>query len=381
MKILPFLLIFLVILTVYSLANYYLFIRGVQAFSPEPAAKRWITITYILVSYSFFAGILLERAASSAFSEWVFRIGSLWLPFMLYFLFAVILIDLARMANHLLPFLPEGLGNFKQSIGLAVVIVVLGLVGYGLVNASSVQIRRLTLEIDKKVTGTSEIKVLMASDIHLGALIGARSEKKLLSIINREQPDLVLFCGDLIDSEIAPVLRKKLGSHLQEIEAPLGVYAITGNHEYIGGIKKSLEYLKSIHINMLLDSTIVLPNGIQLIGRNDRSAMHGNSGQKPLEELLSEVDHAKPIIVMNHQPYNLDEASNAHVDLHLSGHTHHGQMWPFNYITQAMFEVSWGYKKKGNSHFYVSSGFGTWGPPVRLGNRPEVVLFDIKFSK
>jgi uncharacterized protein len=380
MKILTFLLIFLVILLIYSLANFYLFSRGVQAFSIEPPIKRCFAIVYFLVTYSFFAGILLERAASSAFSEWVFRMGSLWLPFMLYFLFAVILIDLVRLANHVIPFLPEGIGNFKQSIGIAVVLVVTGIVVLGMINASSVQTRKLDLEIDKKVTGKPEIKVFMASDIHLGALIGAKSEKKLLELISREKPDLVLFCGDLIDSEIAPVLRKKLGSHLQEIEAPLGVYAITGNHEYIGGIRQSLAYLKSINIEVLVDSVLTLPNGITLVGRNDRSAMHGNGGQKPLNELLAAVDHAKPLIVMNHQPYNLDEASRAQVDLHLSGHTHHGQMWPFNYITRAMFEVSWGYKKKGNSHFYVSSGFGTWGPPVRLGNRPEVVLFTIQFK-
>lgn len=84
---------------------------------------------------------------------------------------------------------------------------------------------------------------------------------------------------------------------------------------------------------------------------------------------------------MNHQPYNLDEAMNANVDLHLSGHTHHGQLWPFNYITKAMFELSWGYLKKGNTNFYVSSGYGTWGPSIRIGNRPEVVVFDVQFDK
>ncbi len=381
MKILPFLLVFLVILAVYSLANYYLFLRGVQAFSLEQPVKRWVALVYLLVSYSFFVGIVLERVASSVISEWVFRIGSLWLPFMLYFLFAVILIDLVRLTNYIFPFLPEGMANFKQSIGIVIVVLVCGVVVYGLINASLVQTRRLCIEIDKKVTGKPDVKVFMASDIHLGALIGEKSEKKLLSMINQEKPDLVLFCGDLIDSEIAPVLRKNLGSHLQEIEAPLGVYAITGNHEYIGGIRQSLAYLKRINIEVLVDSVLTLPNGITLVGRNDRSAMHGNGGQKPLKELLATADHSKPLIVMNHQPYHLDEAFNANVDLHLSGHTHHGQMWPFNYITKAMFELSWGYKKKGTSHFYVSSGFGTWGPPVRLGNQPEVVLINIKFSK
>jgi predicted MPP superfamily phosphohydrolase len=161
----------------------------------------------------------------------------------------------------------------------------------------------------------------------------------------------------------------------------MGVYAVTGNHEYIGGINQSLDYLKSIHINVLVDSIITLPNGVQLIGRNDRAAGQGKNGRKPLAELFKGIDPAKPVIVMNHQPYNLSEASVLKTDLHLSGHTHHGQMWPFNYITQSMFELSWGYLKKDQTHFYVSSGFGTWGPAMRLGNRPEVVVFELTFGR
>ena len=220
----------------------------------------------------------------------------------------------------------------------------------------------------------------MASDLHLGALIGERREKHLLDIIREQKPDLVLLCSDLVDGEIAPVLRKNLGQHIHEINTPLGVYAISGNHEYIGGIHNTLPYLKSINIQMLMDETITLPNGIQLVGRKDRSAGRGPNGMKPLAMLLDSLDGVKPVIVMNHQPYNLEEAVNDKVDLHLSGHTHHGQLWPFNYITKRMFELSWGLLKKGTTNFYVSSGFGTWGPSVRIGNRPEVVIFNITFD-
>lgn len=138
--------------------------------------------------------------------------------------------------------------------------------------------------------------------------------------------------------------------------------------------------LKSINIRMLIDEVITLPNGIQLVGRNDHSAGRGSNAPKPLAELISGMDMTMPIIVMNHQPFNLQEAADAKVDLHLSGHTHNGQLWPFNYLTEAIFELSWGYLKKGTTNFYVSLGFGTWGPPVRTGNRPEVVVFKLKFE-
>lgn len=381
MRTLIFFIVFIVFLSIYSLANYYLYIRGIQTFVFLQPYKRWYTLFFILVSYSFFAGLILERTASSAFSEWVYRIGSFWLPVMLYLLMAVILIDFLRLIRPVLPVIPKLTPGGLQWLGFSVIALVAMLVVAGHINALSIKVRNISVDIDKPVSGQAQMRILMVSDIHLGALIGERREKHLVDIINEQKPDLVLICGDLIDSEIAPVLRKNLGRHLQEISTPMGIYAITGNHEYIGGIKTSLDYLRSININVLLDTMVVLPNGVQLVGRNDRSAAQGTTRQKPLSELLSTLDRNRPVVVMNHQPYRLEEASEQPVDLHLSGHTHHGQIWPFNYITKAIFEVSWGYLKKGNTHFYVSSGYGTWGPTVRLGNRPEVVIFDIHFKQ
>ena len=328
----------------------------------------------------FIAGSILERTATSAFSEWIYRIGSFWLAYMLYLVMAVVLIDIVRVFNHFIHFLPPFTEIMRFRLGLIVVSLVSVVVVAGHINALWINVKEIPLTIHKKVPGAPEVKILMASDIHLGALIGERREKHLLDIIREQKPDLVLLCGDLVDGEIAPVLRKKLGRHIQEIQTPLGVYAISGNHEYIGGIDKTLPYLKSIHIRMLIDEVITLPNGIQLVGRNDHSAGRGANAPKPLAELISGIDHEKPIVVMNHQPFNLQEAVDAQVDLHLSGHTHNGQLWPFNYITKAMFELSWGYLKKGDTHFYVSSGYGTWGPSVRTGNRPEVVIFKLKFD-
>ena len=100
----------------------------------------------------------------------------------------------------------------------------------------------------------------------------------------------------------------------------------------------------------------------------------------PLEELMKDIDHSKPIIVLDHQPFNLEESEEQGVDLQLSGHTHNGQMWPLTYITNKIYELSYGYLKKGNTHYIVSSGFGLWGPRVRLGSKSEVLLIDIRFD-
>lgn len=380
MRSITFLIFFSIVLLIYSSVNYYLYVRGLQAFSLSQPMKRWYIVIFWTVVSMFIVGSVLERTATSAFSEWIYRIGAFWLAFMLYLFIAVIVIDFVRILNYFFHFLPQFSQISKFRLGLTVFSVVSLIVIGGHINALRINVKEIPLTIHKKVLGSSEVKILMASDLHLGALIGERREKHLLDIIRFQKPDLVLLCGDLVDGEIAPVLRKKLGRHIQEIKTPLGVYAITGNHEYIGGIEKTLPYLRSINIHELVDEMVILPNGIQLVGRNDHSSGRGHQAPRPLAELMSAVDQTKPVIVMNHQPFNLGEVTEANVDLHLSGHTHNGQLWPFNYMTEAIFELSWGLMKKGNTNFYVSSGFGTWGPPVRVGNRPEVVVFKLKFE-
>jgi predicted MPP superfamily phosphohydrolase len=376
-----FLVFFSIVILIYATSNYYLFVRGLQVFSMNlPLRRSFILLFWTLVPL-FLIGSILERTYSSAFSEWIYRIGAFWLAFMLYFTIAAVLIDVIRIFNYFFHFLPVFSEIMKFRLGLAVVSIASLIVMGGHINALWINVKEIPLTIHKKVTGSPEVKILMASDIHLGALIGEHREKRLLEIIQEQKPDLVLLCGDLVDGEIAPVLRKNLGRHIQEIKTPLGVYAITGNHEYIGGIDKTLPYLKSINIRMLIDEVVTLPNGIQLVGRNDISAGRNSGIIKPLTELCAGLDSSRPVIVMNHQPYNLQEAVDSKVDLHLSGHTHNGQLWPFNYLIKGIFELSWGYLKKGDTNFYVSSGFGTWGPTVRTGNRPEVVVFKLKFDE
>lgn len=376
-----FLIFFSIVILIYLSSNIYLFVRGLQAFSINLTLKRTFIVVFWTLVPMFILGSVLERTFSSAFSEWVYRIGAFWLAFMLYFTIAAVLIDLVRIANYFFHFLPTFSAIMKLRLGLIVVSLVSVIVIAGHINALWINVKEIPLTIHKKVSGASEIKILLASDIHLGALIGERSEMRFLEIIREQKPDIVLLAGDLVDGEIAPVLRKNLGRHIQEITTPLGVYAISGNHEYIGGIDKTLPYLKSINIRMLLDEVITLPNGIQLVGRNDISSGKGVNERKSLAELTSDLDFSNPVIVMNHQPYDLQEAVESKVDLHLSGHTHNGQLWPFNYLIKSIFELSWGYLQKGNTHFYVSSGYGTWGPPVRVGNRPEVVVFKLKFDE
>jgi len=382
MRLTSFLIFFGTALLIYFSFNFYIYSRGLQAFSITPGWKRAYFILFWVVVSCFVIGEILEHTRSSLISEWIYRVGAFWLAFMLYFALTLLVFDVIRLANHFFHFLPELTQLFRFRLGLGTVALVSCLVVAGHINALNTQIRKFSLSIPKKITGSHSMRIVMASDIHLGALIGENREAKLVRLINAQKPDLVLLCGDLVDGDIASVLRKNLGKHLQEIKSVMGVYAIPGNHEYIGGIQKTLPYLESINIKELRDKVLVLPNGVQVIGRDDRDnrQMGEENRRKTLKELMVGLDKTFPVIVMNHQPFNLEETVDEGVDLQFSGHTHHGQLWPLNYITKAVFELSWGYLKKGNTNFYVSSGFGSWGPPVRLGNTPEVVVFDLKFE-
>ena len=127
--------------------------------------------------------------------------------------------------------------------------------------------------------------------------------------------------------------------------------------------------------------TACLEGGIFIVGREDRSsAGFGGRKRKPLDSLMADVDAAYPVVLMDHQPFGLGEAAGKGIDIQISGHTHHGQLWPLSLITRRVYEISWGEGVKGDTHYYVSSGVGTWGPPVRTGNHPEILLIRLRIG-
>jgi hypothetical protein len=169
-----------------------------------------------------------------------------------------------------------------------------------------------------------------------------------------------------------------MGDLLKNLQAKQGVYAILGNHEFYGNATAAQVYLKNHNIVVLRDSTAILPNGISIVGREDITGERMNGKpRKPIKELLAGVNPENPVFMLDHQPYKLAEVASHDLDLQVSGHTHNGQMWPFNFVTGAMFEISRGYGKINDTHFYVSSGYGTWGPPIRTNSRSEIVVLEI----
>jgi len=251
----------------------------------------------------------------------------------------------------------------------------------GFINAIIPVTREYNITINKSAGSVKTLRIAAVSDIHLGSIIRKRSLKKMSGIIKDLKPDVVLLLGDIVDGEIGPVLRGDLLQYFTWPECTDGLYAITGNHEFIGGANRTIPYIESKGIRVLKDEVVTLEGGIQLIGRIDRDSFRFYRKERmTLGELMQKVDTTKPVILLDHQPFHLNETAKYGIDLQLSGHTHNGQMWPLNYVTKMIYELSYGYLKKGKTNFIVSSGYGLWGPRVRSGSRSEVLLINIKFD-
>jgi predicted MPP superfamily phosphohydrolase len=372
-----------VVLTIYGLINYYIFMTGWHAVAETH--KLLYTAVFLGLSLSYIAGRFLERKFLNWFSSLLVWIGSFWLALMVYFLFASLVVDLVRLINLIVSVYPASFyADYHNTkfIAFAIInIIVFLVVLFGYINARNPRIRKLELTVNKKAGGLKSLKIAAASDIHLGTIICSSRLEKIVKIINGIDADIVLLPGDVVDEDIKPVIKQNLGEVLRRIKSKYGVYAITGNHEYIGGVEPACKYLIEHGIVELRDSYIKIADAFYIIGREDR-ASKGFAGilRKPLGKIMEGIDKSLPLILMDHQPVHLEEAENHGIDLQLSGHTHHGQLWPFNFITKKIYELSWGYKRRGNTHYYVSCGAGSWGPPIRTGNTPEIIEINLKFS-
>jgi predicted MPP superfamily phosphohydrolase len=383
MRTIQFLVFFSVVMTVFGLLSFYIYSRGIQFFPVGTSGRLWYKVIFIFLSLSYVAARLLEKVWLSPVSDVFTWIGSFWLAAFFYFLLLVVAVDLLRLVNVVLPFIPDFVktASFKPYLFWGSISLVGALLLGGYINSICPRVKTLDLVINKKTNGLKSLKAVFASDIHLGTLIGPRRTNTIVQKINAQNPDMILLGGDIVDEDLAPVIRNNLGDSLKKLKAPLGVFGITGNHEYIGGAEQAVKYLEEHGITMIRDSAVKINDSFYVFGREDRDSKNfAGIQRKEVSELSENFDHTLPIILLDHQPFELDKKQAMGVDLTLSGHTHHGQIWPLNYITKAIFEVSWGYKKKGNMHTYVSSGVGGWGPPVRIGNRPEIVVINISFK-
>jgi len=384
MKNFGFIIFFSIVLVLYALINYYIIRRGLSVIPQGSSLKMWLIFGVSFMAVAFIAGRFLERVSVNWFTATLIWVGSFWLGIMVYLLLQLVLIDLVRLLNMIFGFLPvlSDPEKIRKIIGITVISITGFIVLAGHINTWLPVVRNIELEVDKGGGKMKELHIVAFSDVHLGTTIEKRHLSIIVNKVNALKPDVILIPGDIIDEDITPVINNNVGDILTQLKAKYGVFAVTGNHEYIGGVMASKKYLAEHGVELLNDTAQLINNSFYVVGREDLTIKQFTNGKrKELSEIMMGLDHSKPVILMDHQPFKLEVAEQNGVDLQLSGHTHHGQLWPFNFITNLVYELSWGYKKKGNTHFYVSSGIGGWGPPIRTVNRPEIVSIKLKFTK
>jgi len=375
---------FIVFLIVYSAANYYIFIHGWHSIALFPFLKPFYIIIFLLAA----SGYIIAKFAGSKVPEIIYDIllwsGSFWFAFMLYFFLFILLIDLSRLLNHFFNIYPAFITSNYSTAKFVTFVVVLSIsiiiIIAGFINTRNIKINQVEIEIPKKSSNLSELNVVHAGDFHLTIINNGKFLDEIVERINSLNPDIVLMTGDILDDNINILKRQNIGKSLSKIKSKYGVFVSNGNHEFINGADELDKYMEEMNLKVIRDSSAFIDNSFYIVGRDDRSKVSFTGKQrKSLKEIMTNVDKNYPVILLDHTPSKLGEAVNENIDLQLSGHTHNGQMFPANFITKWIYEVSWGYLKKEQTQFYVTCGVGTWGPPVRLGSDSEIVNLKIRF--
>ena len=360
---------FVMILLRYLGGNLYIFGRGAHWLGAQPLGWKIVwSIGYWGCALLFLVSFLGRQAKLPLLHTPVLQeLGTGWLVFTLYMVLGLLLFDLLKVINI----------RFNHSFITSLILTLICL-GYGYYHYQHPKVSVVNRVINKPlITGSAtSLRVVAVSDLHLGYATDKAKLARYVELINRQQPDLILIGGDLIDHDVAPVVEQRMEEELNRLRAPTGIYAVPGNHEYISGLRPCLDFFNTTPIVLLRDSVVTLPNGLQIVGRDDRH----HRRRKALSELASQLDPARPAILLDHQPYELAETAEAGIDLQFSGHTHRGQVWPLNWLTDYLFEVSHGAKEMGQTLVYVSSGLSLWGPPFRIGTDSELVVFQLTFS-
>lgn len=350
---------------------------------PQNAIMRGVFIGFMVLALSsFIIASLIGDFLPIPITSFLYLLGSSWMLVTIYFVLAFLFQDLILLLNKYLHFSNiKGVFQFSREswaemlfiIGFVLLLVIGGHLRY-----LSKERVYIPLELSKQMGDSisdQSLRIVAISDLHLGYTIGKKELGKWVDLINKEKPDVVLIAGDLMDNSFRPLKDRNFAETLRKINAPMGVYACMGNHEYISGrnVQKHNQFFQESNINLLRDQSVLVDSLFYVVARDDRS----NPDRRELSDLVGNLDQSKPIILLDHQPYNLNEAKENQIDLQISGHTHKGQVWPISMVTNWMYEVDHGYKLKGNTHYYVSSGLGIWGGKFRIGTTSEYVVIDI----
>lgn len=377
----------IILLPFYILFNIYLnnrIIKWINLFiNTNNLFKNVLLFIQIFLTLSLYIALLLPHGYIKKILN---IIGNYYLGIMIYVVITLILLFIINLV-----FKKSINNNIRIIEGFITVIFVIFITIYGNINSSIIHTTKYEVSINKK-SNLKELKIVMVADMHLGYNKGLKLVKDMVSKINKEKPDIVLMAGDIFDNDYDALDKPELMiKELKKIKTKYGVYSVYGNHD----VKESIilgftfqdkkqkysdtrmdKFLKRSNIK-ILDDEYVLIDDIYIYGREDYAKY---KNRKSVNQMIKTMDTSKPIIVVDHQPKELDKLSKTKVDLDLSGHTHDGQIFPLSLLVKLVYKNSCGIKKFNNMTSIVTSGVGLYGPNMRVLTKAEITSIKVKFK-
>jgi hypothetical protein len=380
-----------VVLVTMVLLHGYLWWRLVRGTTPPGRTRRLLTLLTVVLAVLPTLAVALRSRLPMAVATPLDWVGYTWLGLAFYLFLAVLATEPIRVALRLWRRSHEAGSEdtaiprrlfLARSFAVAAGAVAVGVAGTGVVLANSAPVvRRVPIRIPRLDPALAGLRIVTFSDGHLSATYGGRRFERVVETVNAQHPDVVAIVGDLVDGEVDEL--REDAAPLADLVSSQGVFFVTGNHEYFVDTAAWLRHLPTLGIDVLRNERVPIRRGgasFDLAGIDDRTAAaSGVPGHgADLDAALDGRDDAVPVVLLAHQPVQVAQARAAGVDLQLSGHTHGGQLWPFDYAVRLDQPVVEGWSQQGPTQLYVTSGAGYWGPPMRVGARPEVTVIELQ---
>jgi predicted MPP superfamily phosphohydrolase len=370
-------------LSIYGAVHLYLFIKARSALSPGVGLSLVMALFLVAMVVAPIAVRLLDRHGLHLASRYLAYICYTWMGVLFFFFWMSVCLDLFNVSMRILALLPGSItSRFVWSGKNSFVLLTLGVVILGAWSALSawqIRLDRLVLQTKKLPAGKSTLTIAQISDVHLGPMVGERRMSRIIRLLERAKPDVLVCSGDLVDAQMERF--NNLATMLAKIEAPLGKFAVMGNHEFYAGVGQSERFLKAAGFMLLRNQEYRQDGLFRLVGMDDpvgrnRYKEEGASNRSETD-LLARSNSQVFTILLKHRP-TVENESLGHFDLQLSGHTHGGQIFPFNLVVKHFYPKQNGlYQLDKGSRLYVSRGTGTWGPPMRFLSPPAVTLIEL----
>lgn len=366
--------------------HYYLWVRLVRDVGLPPGAKRALTWLLWGLAASVPAAMLMTRALARQWSEIWVRFAYVWMGTMFLLLVAVAAFDAMRGAALLFGKLtaPEPDLDRRQTlsrlVGLMAAVVGVGASAWALREGGRLRVKRVEISLARLPATMNGTSIVQLTDVHIGPTIGREFIEQMVRMVNDLAPDVVAITGDLVDGSVQALAEH--AAPLAGLQSKYGTFFVTGNHEYYSGAHEWCDHLTSLGIRVLRNEHVCIGNDehhFHLAGIDDYQAKGFGHGHGPdLEKALAGRDGTRALVLLAHQPKAVLQAREHNVGLQLSGHTHGGQLWPFNWLVKLQQPVVAGLERFGETLIYVSCGTGYWGPPMRLRAPAEITHITLR---